>query len=135
MDLQGVHSDFCCSLFTILDDVFTVGESARGEERAGQPHLHPGGLLEGVGGGCEKKSGGVLRRGAPSVIRALREECHDRQLPHQENLEKLIFLIITVFFTYKPRLGCKYPHSVPDLRRTLFPFFFFKPSYSSGLTM
>jgi hypothetical protein len=45
LGLQGIHRDFCCSLFTILDNVLTVGESARGEERAGWPHPHPGGLL------------------------------------------------------------------------------------------
>ncbi len=35
----------------ILEKVLTVNESAEGEERAGRPHLHPGGLLEGGGGG------------------------------------------------------------------------------------
>jgi hypothetical protein len=31
----------------------TVGESAEGEERAVWAHPHPGGFLEGWGGGCE----------------------------------------------------------------------------------
>jgi hypothetical protein len=37
----------------ILDKVLTVSESAGGEERAGRPHPHPGGLLEGAGGGAK----------------------------------------------------------------------------------
>jgi hypothetical protein len=44
-----------------LDNVLTVGESDGGEKRAGWPHQHPGGLLEGGGRGCEKKGGGGLR--------------------------------------------------------------------------
>ncbi len=38
-----------------MDDVLTVGESDGGEKRAGWPHQHPGGLLEG-GGGVKKKA-------------------------------------------------------------------------------
>jgi hypothetical protein len=38
---------------TILDNVLNVGEKAGGEERAGRPHPHPGGLLEGAGGGAK----------------------------------------------------------------------------------
>ncbi len=67
---RSVRSDFRHGFFTILDNVLIIGESARGEQRADLPHPHPGGLREGSGGGCEKKRGGGLRRGAPVVIRA-----------------------------------------------------------------
>ncbi len=39
-----------------MDNVLTVDEMARGEERAGGPHPHPGSLLEGVGGGGVRNS-------------------------------------------------------------------------------
>ncbi len=51
LDVRGGHNDFCCSFFTILDNVLTVGESADGKERAAWPHPCPGGLLEGAGWG------------------------------------------------------------------------------------
>ncbi len=38
---------------TILDNVLNVGELAWGEERAGGPHPHPGGLLEGTERGAK----------------------------------------------------------------------------------
>ncbi len=50
-----------------------------GEELAGGPCPHPGGLLEGAGGGCEKSHDGKLCQGAPGVIRALRKVHEDRQ--------------------------------------------------------
>jgi hypothetical protein len=40
-DMRGVPSDFCRSLFTLLDIVHTVDESAGGEERAYRPHPQP----------------------------------------------------------------------------------------------
>jgi hypothetical protein len=52
--MQGVCSDKRHCFITILDDVLTVGESAGGEEQAGQTHPHPVGLLEGVGEGYKK---------------------------------------------------------------------------------
>ena len=66
--MGGIHSDGRCGSFTILDNVLTVGESARGEERADRPHHDPGGLLEGAGGGCEKSLGGVHRRDVSAAI-------------------------------------------------------------------
>ncbi len=54
LDTQSVLSDFRPDFFTILDDVLTVGESAEGKERAVWALTHPGGLLEGSGGGREK---------------------------------------------------------------------------------
>jgi hypothetical protein len=53
-NVRGDHSDDRRGFLTIWDNVLTVGESIRGEERAGWSHPHPGGLLEEMGGGCEK---------------------------------------------------------------------------------
>ncbi len=39
---------------TILDNVLNVPEQAGGEGQSGRPHPHPGGLLEGAEGECEK---------------------------------------------------------------------------------
>jgi hypothetical protein len=58
---------------TILDNVLKLSELAGGEEQAGWPHPHPGDLLEGAGGTCEKSHGSRLCHGAPAVIPALRE--------------------------------------------------------------
>jgi hypothetical protein len=52
--MRGVRSDFHRCFFAILDNVLTVGELAQGKEQAFRAHPHPGGLLEGSGGGCEK---------------------------------------------------------------------------------
>jgi hypothetical protein len=57
-NVQGVCNDEHRCSMTILDDGLTFGELAE-EEQAGWPHPHPGGLLEGVGGGCKKAHGGV----------------------------------------------------------------------------
>ncbi len=54
LDARNVRSDFRRGLFTILDNVLTVGELAEGEERAVLSHPHSVGLREGSGGGCEK---------------------------------------------------------------------------------
>ncbi len=51
LEVQGVRSNFCCCFLTFLDNVLTVGESTGGVELAALPHSHPGGLLEGSGGG------------------------------------------------------------------------------------
>jgi hypothetical protein len=48
-DMQGIHSNFGITFWTISDNVLTVGESAKGEEQAGRLHPHSGGLLEGAG--------------------------------------------------------------------------------------
>ncbi len=45
LDKRGVCSDFRRSFFTILDNVLTVGESARGVERAAWLSSFPGGLI------------------------------------------------------------------------------------------
>jgi hypothetical protein len=41
-------------LTTVLNNLFTVGESAWGKERAGQPHSCSGGILEELRWGYEK---------------------------------------------------------------------------------
>jgi hypothetical protein len=71
---------------------------AEGEEHAGQPRPHPGGLLEGVGGGCKKYRIGGLRWGA-EVICTLREVCRDRWRPGQENLEIQIVLSLFLYIS------------------------------------
>jgi hypothetical protein len=48
IDMQDGRINFLCSFFTILDNNITVGESARGKERAARPHPCPGGLREGA---------------------------------------------------------------------------------------
>ncbi len=40
-DVRGVCGDNDHSFSIILDNIITVGESAEGEERAGQPLSHP----------------------------------------------------------------------------------------------
>ncbi len=52
-----VYNDKRCRFLTILDNILNVGEQAGGEERAGRPHPHPGGLLEGAEG--DAKNGTV----------------------------------------------------------------------------
>ncbi len=86
LDMQGVRSDFHPGWFTILDNILIVGKLDGGEEQAGRPHPYPGGLLDGGGGGFEKKCGGGHCQGATVVIQMLREVCCDRQSARQENL-------------------------------------------------
>jgi hypothetical protein len=50
---RNVYNDKRRRFLTILDNVLNVGEYTGGEERAGKPHPHPGGLLEGAGGGAK----------------------------------------------------------------------------------
>jgi hypothetical protein len=78
---QGVHSDNCHGFFTIFDKILTVGESARDEERAGQPHPYPVDFLEGERGECEKFHGSRLRRGIPTLVGVLQEVHEDRWRP------------------------------------------------------
>ncbi len=63
---RNVYNDKRRPFLTILDNVLNVGEYAGGEERAGKPHPHPGGLLEGAGGGAKNGAAAdfaeVLRR-------------------------------------------------------------------------
>jgi hypothetical protein len=49
-NVSGNHSDDRLSFLTILDNILTVGESARDEERAGWPQPQLGGLPEGLEG-------------------------------------------------------------------------------------
>ncbi len=58
-------SDDRCGFLTILDNILTVGGSARGEKQADRPQLLSGGLLEGAGGGMENGA-------AANVAEALR---------------------------------------------------------------
>jgi hypothetical protein len=44
LDMQIIHRDFRRGFFTVLDNILTVGESAKGEDQAGWPHPYPGGL-------------------------------------------------------------------------------------------
>jgi hypothetical protein len=69
-------------IFHHLGNVLTCGESAEGEEGAGQPHPHPGDLPEGAGGGAEKLRGVRDCRGAPIAIGALQEEREDCRCPY-----------------------------------------------------
>jgi hypothetical protein len=48
------HSDDCRGFVPISDNILTVSESAGGEEQAGHPQSHPGGLLDRAGQGYEK---------------------------------------------------------------------------------
>ncbi len=50
---RNVYNDKLRRFLTILDKILNVGEYAGGEERAGKPHPHPWGLLEGAGGGAK----------------------------------------------------------------------------------
>jgi hypothetical protein len=52
-NVTGDLSDDRRSFLTILDNILTVGGSARGEKQADQPQLQSGGLPEGAGGGME----------------------------------------------------------------------------------
>jgi hypothetical protein len=88
----GICSDNPRGSFTILDNVLTVIESAGGEEQACRPHPHPGGLLEGAGGG------GGLHQGTPALIRAVREVREDSWQPHLEELPIQNGPTITIFF-------------------------------------
>jgi hypothetical protein len=66
-------TDDCYHFLIILYNIVTVGESAGGEEQASRLHSHTVDLLQGAGGGREKFQSGELRRGAPEVIRSLRD--------------------------------------------------------------
>jgi hypothetical protein len=73
-NLRSVCSNKCRSFLTILDIVITIAESVGDQEQAGRPHLHPGGLPEGAGGGCEKmweKEQAHPFTKVPSVIQVL----------------------------------------------------------------
>ncbi len=48
--MTGNLSNDCRGFLTILDNVLTVGGSARGKKQADQPQLQSGGLPEGAGG-------------------------------------------------------------------------------------
>ncbi len=45
-DVQDGLSDGGRSSLTVLDNIHTLWEAARGKEQAGRPHSHSGGLLE-----------------------------------------------------------------------------------------
>jgi hypothetical protein len=64
-NITGDLSDDCPGFLTILDNVLTVGVSARGKDRSRRPEPQSVGLPEGVGGG--------MKNGAPAnVTEALR---------------------------------------------------------------
>jgi hypothetical protein len=52
-NVTGNLSNDCCGFLTILDNVLTVGGSARGEERSRRRQPQSGGLPEGAGGGTK----------------------------------------------------------------------------------
>ncbi len=64
-NVTGNLSDDRRGFLTILDNVLTVGESARGEKQTDRPQLQSGGLPEGAGGGTENGT-------AANVTEALR---------------------------------------------------------------
>jgi hypothetical protein len=53
-DVQGGRSDGGRASLTVLDNILTLSEAAGGEERAGRPHSHSGGLMEALGWGYEQ---------------------------------------------------------------------------------
>jgi hypothetical protein len=75
MDMQGVHSNFPCSFFTILDNNITVGELARGKEQGTRAHPCPGGLLGGAGG--REITWQQISLRCSAVIQALQEVYRD----------------------------------------------------------
>ncbi len=76
-EIENARGDDRCRFLTILDNVLTVGELAGGEDRFGQPHPHPGDLLEGAGvGGSNCTAAEIaktLRR--QYELRKVREDC------------------------------------------------------------
>ncbi len=52
-NVTGDLSDDCRGFLTILDNVLTVGVSARGKERSRRPEPQSAGLPEGAGGGTK----------------------------------------------------------------------------------
>ncbi len=64
-NVTGDLSDDRRGFLTILDNILTVGGSARGEKQACRPQLQSGGLPEGAGGGTENGA-------AANVAEALR---------------------------------------------------------------
>jgi hypothetical protein len=64
-NVTGHLSDDRRGFLTILDNVLTVGGSARGKKQADRPQLQSGGLSEGAGGGMENGA-------AANVAEALR---------------------------------------------------------------
>ncbi len=64
-NVPGDRSDDRSGFLTILDNVLTVGGSARGEKQADRPQIQSGGLPEGDGGGTENGA-------AANVAEALR---------------------------------------------------------------
>jgi hypothetical protein len=64
-NVTGDLSDDRRGSLTILDNVLTVRESARGKKQADRPQLQSGGLPEGAGGGTENGA-------AANVAEALR---------------------------------------------------------------
>jgi hypothetical protein len=51
--VPGDRSDDRRGFLTIMDNVLTVGGSARGEKQADRPQIQSGCLPEGAGGGTE----------------------------------------------------------------------------------
>ncbi len=61
-NMPGDHSDDRPQLFDILGQCSHCWWSAGGEEQAGRPQTHSGGLPEGAGGGTEANFNKALRR-------------------------------------------------------------------------
>ncbi len=68
----GDLSDDCHGFLTILDNVLTVGESARGEKQADQPQPQSGGLPERAGWGTKNGTAANIAEALP-VVRALQK--------------------------------------------------------------
>ncbi len=101
--MGGVCGDDRHGSFTTLDNVFTEGESAESEERAGQLHPHLGGLYEGVGEGGEKfhRKTSPKRSGGDRTQQKVYCDC---QQICGKKVEIQNSLIIIIF--YKQCLGC-----------------------------
>ncbi len=100
------------SFLTNLNNVFTVSESARGEEQASRPHTHPIDFLlaESIGG-MRNLTAADFAMAPPAVIRAEPEVSLDCWRPYSKKLKIQNNLTITFLFCWGP-LGLKDTHSV-----------------------
>ncbi len=101
-NMRDDHGNDRRDFLTILDNILTVGVWSGGEEWSCRPRCHPGGRIEGAGGGNKKWFSGRLPWGTPAVIRALWEVCEDCRWPYWKKLKiqnglPLFYLFLEVF--------------------------------------